>query len=226
MKIYIIGGRDTCARQLVGNAADTKLVPVFLPPEILETDLYQLRQDGAAERAILLGGKSGLARGVERVRASGADNPVIVIQNVRDPRLSAVMLGAGADDVMVTPLEPVELCARIQAIQRRRFGRAKGTITLGELKIFANGQSPEVCGKPLELTRTEAEIFQHLIARADGTVTRAGIYEMLYGLSDRKPFERTIDVHIHKLRRKIGALSQSGHMYVETRPGGYRISGP
>jgi two-component system phosphate regulon response regulator PhoB len=120
------------------------------------------------------------------------------------------------------PFSPRVLTARIRAVLRRRSTRVpdeKASIRVGELAISPGRQEVLVKGEPVKLTYTEFRIL-HLLARRPGWVfTRYQIVDGVQG-SDAIVTDRSVDVHIVALRRKLGPLSD----YIETVRGvGYRL---
>ena len=131
-------------------------------------------------------------------------------------------LELGADDYVTKPFSPRVLVARAKAVLRRSKRRVpdeQSTIKVGELAIHPVRHEVLVRGEPVELTFTEFRIL-HLLARRPGWVlTRYQIVDGARG-PDAIVTDRSVDVHIVSLRRKLGALSG----YVETVRGvGYRL---
>ncbi len=131
-------------------------------------------------------------------------------------------LELGADDYVTKPFSPRVLTARIRAVLRRRSAQVPGeraNVRVGELAIHPGRQEVLVKGEPVELTYTEFRIL-HLLARRPGWVsTRYQIVDAVQG-SDAIVTDRSVDVHIVALRRKLGPLSH----YIETVRGvGYRL---
>jgi DNA-binding response OmpR family regulator len=142
-----------------------------------------------------------------------------VAQRVRGLRL-------GADDWVTKPAHPEEVIARIEAVvRRRRRSRPKadqGPVIAGELEIRADQFQAFVAGRSADLTRREFELLQ-LLADARGTVLeREDIYRRVWGY-EMAHGDRSVDVFIRKVRRKVQRLSPSW-AYVHTHFGvGYRF---
>ena len=129
-------------------------------------------------------------------------------------------LDAGADDYLVKPIDLDELAARLRAVDRRLAGRADERLVLGDLAIDAQSRAVTLRGERVELSAREFAVLLALARRPGASVSRFQIEEALYGWDE--PVEsNTIEVHIHRLRRKLGAAT------IETQRGlGYRLLVP
>jgi DNA-binding response OmpR family regulator len=142
-----------------------------------------------------------------------------VAQRVRGLRL-------GADDWINKPTHPEEAMARIEAVvRRRRRGRASadvGPLVAGELEIRSDQFQAFVSGQSVGLTRREFELL-HVLAEARGKVIeREEIYQRVWGYAMAHG-DRSVDVFIRKLRRKLEKLS-AGWEYIHTHFGvGYQF---
>jgi two-component system response regulator QseB len=137
-------------------------------------------------------------------RRKGNDLPVLVI-TARDAVSDKVAgLNAGSDDYLVKPFDLDELSARIRALLRRRSGRADPVMR--HLGIEFNPATHEVLlhGKPVSLSARELALLEALLARPGAVLSRAQLEEKLYGWSEEVG-SNTVEVHIHSLRKKLGA---------------------
>jgi two-component system phosphate regulon response regulator PhoB len=133
-----------------------------------------------------------------------------------------VGLEVGADDYVVKPFSPRELVARVRAILRRAHEPADMSIRrIGELEVDESRHSVTVHGTPVELTAKEFGLLCALI-RANGRVlNREQLLEGVWGYADAAEIEsRTVDVHIRRLREKLGAAAR--HI-VTVKGVGYRF---
>lgn len=141
---------------------------------------------------------------LKRARRRRNATPVL-IATARDRVADRIAgLDAGADDYMVKPIDLDELAARLRAIERRVVGRADPAIVIGDLAIDLATRSVVKAGQPLDLTARELAVLLALAKRPGVTLSRDQLIEALYGWEGSIE-SNAIDVHIHHLRRKLGA---------------------
>ncbi len=187
------------------NAADTAwLAPREAPFDAVVLDLGL--PDG-----------SGLAL-LQRARARGIGTPVL-IATARDRVADRVAgLDAGADDYLVKPLDLDELNARLRAIARRAAGRSAELVRIGDVEIDGAARCVRRAGAEVDLTARELALLLALARRPGSTLSRAQLAAALYGW-DEGVDSNAIDVHLHHLRRKLGAA------LIETQRGlGWRLA--
>ena len=139
---------------------------------------------------------------LKRVRVEGATTPVIVL-SARDTANDRVLgLDAGADDYLVKPFDVDELLARVRAQQRRLRGAASNVIEHGALRLDPAALSVTFNGAPVSLQRREFMLLQRLLQSPGQVLSRAQLEEAVYGW-DSGVESNSVDVHIHKLRRKF-----------------------
>jgi two-component system response regulator QseB len=154
-----------------------------------------------------------------RARRRRVATPVL-IATARDRVADRIAgLDAGADDYMVKPIDLDELAARLRAIERRLAGRSEPAIVVGEISIEPATRTVLRGGEPVDLTARELAVLLALARRPGATVSREQLVEALYGWEESIE-SNAIDVHIHHLRRKLGAEA------IETQRGlGWRLAG-
>jgi two-component system response regulator QseB len=138
------------------------------------------------------------------MRRRGDARPVLIL-TARDAIADRVAgLDAGADDYMVKPFELDELAARLRALLRRSSGRAVPVLTHGEVELDPAAHEVRRNGEPVVLSAREFALLEALLARPGAILSRVQLEEKLYGWTD--PVEsNAVEVHIHALRRKLGA---------------------
>ena len=133
-----------------------------------------------------------------------SDGSIIVVSAVDDSREKVRFLSAGADDYIPKPFGPRELLARLRAVLRRvqpEFETER--LSSGGLVVEVEARSVRAEGNPVEVTGVEFDLLVALLRRAVRVVPRASLLE-LAGRSDVVVSERTVDVHVSHLRRKLG----------------------
>jgi two-component system KDP operon response regulator KdpE len=152
--------------------------------------------------------------------------PVIVATARDDEREIVRVLDAGADDYLVKPFSVDQLEARLRAVLRRRTSANAGRqVAIGDLVLDLPAREARLDGARLELTPKEFDLLAYLAERAGEVVTKrellAEVWRQPYGGADK-----TVDVHLSWLRRKLGE-SGSEPRYLHTKRGvGVRLAAP
>jgi two-component system response regulator QseB len=145
--------------------------------------------------------------GLDVLRAARArrnDVPILVI-TARDAVADRIQgLDAGADDYLVKPFNLDELAARVRALVRRAEGRTEPVVRHGPITLDPATRAVTLRGRPVELSGREFALLQALLARPGAVLSRAQLEERLYGW-DEEVGSNAVEVHIHNLRRKLGA---------------------
>ncbi len=150
-------------------------------------------------------------------RTSGQSIPVLVL-TARDALAHRVEgLRAGADDYLLKPFELDELVARLHALVRRASGRSSDTVAHGALSFSASAAEVRLHGVPIDLSRREMALLRALLNNPGRILSAEQLQASLYGF-ETEVESNAVNVHIHHLRRKLGAA------IVETVRGlGYRL---
>jgi len=133
--------------------------------------------------------------------------PVIMLTARNDEPDRIAGLDAGADDYVAKPLRPQELLARMRAVLRRTSQRPtsmESVIAVGDVELKPHTREVLMNGAPIEMTSFEFDILDVLMRMAGRVVSRDELAAVLYH-REASPYERSIDVHISHLRRKLEA---------------------
>ena len=205
----LAGSGHAVRTEATGAAALTAAVE--WQPEVVVLDLGLPDIDGANVLRML--------RGVSEV-------PVIVA-TARDDEAEIVrLLDQGADDYVVKPYSAAQLEARIRAVLRRGgSGADDDRVQVGGLVVQPRGRSATLDGRDLDLTRLEFDLLAHLARRSPDVVTRrellAEVWRQPYGGADK-----TVDVHLSWLRRKLGETAAEPRYLYTVRGVGVKLDTP
>lgn len=154
---------------------------------------------------------------LKRLRARGSVVPVIILTALDQVSDRIEGLNAGADDYLVKPFDLGELSARIGAVARRYSGNPNPILSHGDLDIDLAARSILRAGKPVTLTAREWALFEAFLARPGQLLSKSQLEDTLYAF-DTEVESNTIEVHVSRLRKKLGA-----GVIVTERGLGYRL---
>ncbi|WP_329125290.1 response regulator transcription factor [Streptomyces sp. NBC_01353] len=186
-------------------------------PDLLILDVMMPRTDGLDVVRVL--------------RGEARELPVLMLtaRSTEDDLLLGLDLGA--DDYMTKPYSPRELMARVRTLLRRT-GRA-GTpavdngrvLSVGALRVDADRHEVTVDGTPVECTPGEFQVIAAMAAEPDRVFTRPRLLERLHGF-DRYVSDRTVDMHIMNLRKKIEPEPRTPARLLTVFGVGYKLTDP
>ena len=153
----------------------------------------------------------------------------VIVATARDDDESVVRaLDAGADDYVIKPFPAAQLEARIRAVLRRAAGAADAAlapVTVGDLTVDPRSRRVTLRGEPVDLAPKEFDLLAHLAARAGTVVSKrellTEVWQLPYGGSDK-----TVDVHLSWLRRKLGESAAEPRLIQTVRGVGVRLAEP
>ena len=152
---------------------------------------------------VMMPGMDGLAV-LRKIRDAGHRVPVLMLTARGDEADRVVGLELGADDYIAKPFSPRELLARLRAVIRRaQPDSVSEKLSSAGITVDTGAREAWVDGKPVELTGLEIDLLVALLRRAGRVVPRAALLE-LAGRGDVSVGERAVDVHISRLRKKLG----------------------
>ena len=215
------------------------LVKEFLQPEGLQVEAVHNGNRGL-ERAlsgehalvvldVMLPGMNGLDV-LRKLRASSTV-PVLLLTARGQDVDRIVGLELGADDYLPKPFNPRELVARIRAILRRTRGEAaekqapQTSVRVGDVELNPATRTVLRGGEAVDLTAVEFNLLDVLLREAGRVVTRDELAKIALGRLF-SPYDRSIDMHISKLRKKLGEDGKGGERIKTVRGVGYIYAAP
>ena len=217
---------------------DSQLVALL--SEYLTRDGFSVAsaRDGVAGAAEALSGNYAIVvldvmmprlNGLDVLRAIRREStlPVLMLTARGDDADRVTGLELGADDYVTKPCTPRELAARIRAILRRTTpgsapGRAAGSLTCGALTMWPEQRRAEWVGEPLVLTSTEFSVLELLLRHAGCPVSKSDLSEHALGRPLTR-HDRSIDVHVSSVRRKLGLLADGRSRIQAVHRQGYQL---
>ncbi|SEL68601.1 response regulator transcription factor [Nonomuraea pusilla] len=150
----------------------------------------------------------------------------VIVATARDGDAEMVpVLDAGADDYVVKPFSAAQLDARIRAVLRRAGGTQPEPLRVGELHVDPRARTATLGGAALDLTPREFDVLHYLAARPGEVVTKrqllTEVWQLPYGGADK-----TVDVHLSWLRRKLGETAAEPRYLHTVRGVGVKLVEP
>ena len=215
MVVEYLGQSGFQVEHATDGEAGLERLPV-LQPEMVILDLMMPGIDGLE-----------VCRRIRSLPGDMARVPVIMLTAKGDPMDRIIGLEIGADDYLPKPFEPRELLARVRAVLRRRGDAASSSgpressaLRFGSLEIDRDARTVAVNGQACELTSYQFDLLVALAERAGRVLTRDQIMEAVRG-RELEAFDRSIDVHIGRIRNAIEADSKDPKRILTVRGVGY-----
>jgi DNA-binding response OmpR family regulator len=164
-----------------------------------------------------------ICRRIRALPSALAQTPILMLTAKGDPMDRVIGLEMGADDYLAKPFEPRELLARIRAVLRRRGGNGpapSSQLRFGSLAIDRDARTVSVNGQACELTSYQFDLLVTLAERAGRVLTRDQIMEAVRG-RELEAFDRSIDVHMGRIRAAIEADPKAPKRILTVRGVGY-----
>jgi DNA-binding response OmpR family regulator len=213
-----------------------RMLAEYLAPEGFDTHAVHDGEQGVREA--LAGGYDAVVLDVMLPRRNGIDAlreirrasrvPVLMLTAKGDDVDRIVGLELGADDYLPKPCNPRELVARLRAVLRRATGTAtgdsaaQGALRASEAVLRPAERTAEWRGQSLDLTSTEFNVLEVLMRNAGHVVSKAELSERALGRPLER-YDRSLDMHVSSLRRKLGTLSDGRSPIQTVRGVGYQL---
>jgi DNA-binding response OmpR family regulator len=202
------GGLDVATEASGSEALKSILAS---PPDLVVLDLSLPGIDGAEICRLV------------RARPATARLPIIMVTARTHEADRVLGLDLGADDYVTKPFSPRELVARVRAVLRRQAGTDRGVSLYSGPHLVADFDAVSIAvdGEPVRLSRREFDLLRCLVENRNRVLTRDRLLSRVWGY-DQSIETRSVDVHVGRLRAKLGAAGPQ----IETVVGiGYRFVG-
>jgi two-component system phosphate regulon response regulator PhoB len=221
-RILIVEDESSIAELIAVNLRHNGFQPIWA----IDSATAQRELDDVLPDVILLDwmlpGESGITL-ARRWRSAARTKtvPILMLTSRADESDRVAGLDAGADDYILKPFSPRELLARIRAVLRRRVPESiVGVVKMGELQLDAETHRVSFAGKQIKLGPTEFKLLHYLMHHPERVHSRGALLDKVWG--DHVYIEeRTVDVHIKRLRE---ALGEAADMIETVRGAGYRMT--
>jgi len=209
-----------------------ELVTEYLEPESFEVVSTHDGESGLKEalsgayKVVVLDVMLPALNGLDVLRRLRVESqvPVIILTARGDDVDRIVGLEIGADDYLPKPFNPRELLARIRAILRRTNApypsTASGKVEVADVELDPAARTVHRDSEDIELTSVEFSLLELLMRSAGQVVSREQLAQTVLG-RQLMPFDRSVDVHVSKLRKKLGDLPDGGERIRSIRGVGY-----
>jgi two-component system OmpR family response regulator len=205
---------------ILGKAVRDHIAASHSVDWVIRLDAAREHLDSAAYDLILLDLMlpDGLGVGfLRKLRAAGSVTPVIILTALDQISDRIEGLDAGADDYMIKPFDLSELSSRLNAVARRYSGNPNPLIEIGDLRVDLAAKTVKRGGRSVELTGRDWALFETFLQRPGVALTKAQLEDRLYAFGAEVE-SNTIEVHVSRLRKKLG------HTVIDTVRGiGYRL---
>ncbi len=165
-----------------------------------------------------------------QLRSGGHRQPILML-TARDEEVDRVLgLELGADDYIVKPYSLREVIARVRAQLRRAYGELSAAATqrteaFGDVVVDAERLLVSKSGRAIDLTPTEFRLLNYLVAHAGRPVSRDHLIEAVWGYDSDVDYDRTVDVHMRRLRQKLEDDPANPRYLLTVRGVGYKFQG-
>ena len=206
MRVLVVEDDPEISRFIVRGLTEERHIVDLVADGLSAIDMVAAEEYDAVVLDLMLPGVDGFEV-CRRMRAQGADTPVIIV-TARDALADRVAgLDGGADDYLVKPFEFDELLARLRALGRRgRTRQMTHLLEYGPIAVDPVAHTVTAADQPVSLTATEYRLLEFLVRRAEAIVTRDQLAQHVWG-GDYEPMSNNADVYVGYVRRKLLAAT-------------------
>ncbi len=155
---------------------------------------------------------------LQAIRGRSASLPILIICNLDDVKLRIEALAHGTDDYLIKPFEPTELVARVHALLRPRIHRSRDARESNKLQLDPAQHAAVLRGARVPLSAKEFQLLRVLMNQPGAVLSVAELERRVYE-DKSNPSSNAVEVHIHNLRKKLGA-----DIITNVRGVGYRVN--
>ena len=223
MRVLVVEDDSEISRFIVRGLTEERHLVDLVADGASAIDMVAAEEYDAVVLDLMLPGVDGFEV-CRRMRAQGADTPVIIV-TARDGLADRVAgLDGGADDYLVKPFAFEELLARLRALGRRgRTRHMTHVLEYGPVAVDPVAHTVAVNGQHISLTATEYRLLEFLVRRAEAIVTRDQLAQHVWG-GDYEPLSNNADVYVGYVRRKLLAATPEALIHT-VRGMGYMLKG-
>ena len=223
MRVLVVEDDPEISRFIVRGLTEERHLVDLVADGASAIDMVAAEEYDAVVLDLMLPGVDGFEV-CRRMRAQGADTPVIIV-TARDGLADRVAgLDGGADDYLVKPFAFEELLARLRALGRRgRTRHMTHVLEYGPVAVDPVAHTVAVRGQLISLTATEYRLLEFLVRRAEAIVTRDQLAQHVWG-GDYEPLSNNADVYVGYVRRKLLAATPEALIHT-VRGMGYMLKG-
>lgn len=162
-----------------------------------------------------------------RLRGDGAKLPIIMLTARSREQDKILGLKLGADDYITKPFSFDELCARVEAVLRRTTTTPSDAehVEIGDLLVDFAQERATRDGEPVELSARELRLLAYFVEHKNEVIDRDALLEAVWDHDDA-PLTRTVDVHVSKLRKKLGDDPANPRHLLTVHGAGYKLRLP
>lgn len=206
------------ADSLVGQGYRVNILPIA--PESLLTELQSALHMVLVDSKTLSLEDMAVCQQLRQIY----QGPLMLLTSRLEEMLQVMALEMGVDDLVIMPVDPMLLTARIRAVARRCLLRShQQNLTFGEIEIDGGLRSVRCRGHEVTLTSREFDLLWHLAQNARTAVSRDRLYQAVFGI-EYNGHDRSIDMYVSRLRHKLEALPEKPRLLKTVRGVGYLLA--
>jgi two-component system OmpR family response regulator len=202
MRVLLVEDDEEIAKRLIARLSSSGFLVEHAPDGQTAIDIASPNQFSAYILDLGLPDISGMEL-IRQWRAEGVNGPILILSARGTWEEKVAALNLGADDYVVKPVRAEELVARLHALLRRASGKSNPTVSAGNVRIDPTSKEVFLGDNAIALTNLEYRLLLNFVMRAGHLISQFEILDHLYPMDIERDLN-TVEVHIGRLRRKIG----------------------